>query len=107
MLIFVWPHMHQAYEGLQQRAGIFAGIIEGKLYGLRYRFQLHITYPASHLIHTFIHCTWQLFAGQFFFFYKQRTFKIKQINIYLFVWLHGTQDVLVAAYGIYSSQNEL
>ena len=50
MLIFVWPHMHQAYEGLQQRAGIFAGIIEGKLYGLRYRFQLHITYPASQLI---------------------------------------------------------
>ena len=106
MLRFVWPHMHQAYEGLQQRAGIFAGIMEGKLYGLRYGFQLHITYPASQLIHTFIPCTWQLFAGLFFFFfYKQRTFKIKHIN--LFVWLHGTQDVLVAAYGIYSSRNEL
>ena len=100
MLRFVWPHMYQAYEGLQHWAGIFAGIMEGKLYGLRYGFQLHITYPASQLIHTFIHCTWQLFAEHFFF-YKQMTFKIKQINIYVFVWLHGTQDVLVAAYGIY------
>ena len=100
MLRFVWPHMYQAYEGLQQRAGIFAGIMEGKLYGLRYGFQLHITHPASQLIHTFNHCTWQLFAEHFFF-YKQRTFKIKQINIYVFVCLHGIQDVLVAAYGIY------
>ena len=67
MLRFVWPHMYQAYEGLQQRAGIFAGIMEGKLYGLRYGLQLHITCPASQLIHTFNHCTWQLFAEHFFF----------------------------------------
>ena len=46
--------MHQAHE-LAFCDGFFAGIMEGKLYGHRYGFELHTTYPESLTAHSHIH----------------------------------------------------